>query len=253
MCYKSYFRDDLHFFSFLLGKKFPRAFCAGDRCYSANSDTRYPLANRQVLQTLRRWGNEALYIHLTQLKSLSELSSACTSRWKSALQRGRATPLEDYCKETWGSPGSRGELLLLFCSLVLWACFLAPTPVIWRQPEYFNTSDVSLVCLSFLFCRLRALKPLQEKTRNHTGRWEPCMGIERRLRSTFVSLWQVSVQNQSVLITPHHLLIMRDHCFSKVCSQTAEKRKLIDHRGFQPLSEGVDRPVHLWGPQLGSW
>lgn len=162
MCYKGYFRDDLHFCSFLLGKKVSRAFCAGDRCCSANSDTRYPLANRQVLQTFRRRENGALHLHLTQFKFLS----ACVSLHISVeiCTSARATPLEDCCKETWGYPGSQGRAF----ALVLFTYTLSLLPgthsrnlrLAWVLT---NTSDLSLVCLSFWFHGLRIPNPLQER------------------------------------------------------------------------------------------
>lgn len=147
------------FLLFLTRKKVPRAFSASERCCSANSDTRCPLANRPMLQNSSEEEKmkppEMVKIFPCEFIRLYSSVEICTS--------ASAAPLGDFCKEMWCPQDFRGEFLLCFCSLLFWVCLLAPSPLIWDQPEYFHSFVLSLSCLLFLLHRLRALKPLQER------------------------------------------------------------------------------------------
>lgn len=86
MCYKSYFKNELHFFSFLLGKKFPGL------SVLVKHAAVLILIPSILLQTdaaeLIRRAEKKTCTSVTQFKSLPVHLSACISLWNSALQQG---------------------------------------------------------------------------------------------------------------------------------------------------------------------
>lgn len=95
MCSKGYFRVDLCFFSFLLGKKFPGPSLLVKDAEVLILIPGILLPTDQCCKTLQK---KKKWSHLNQLKSLPVNFSACTVQWKSALQQG-LHHLEIFAKE----------------------------------------------------------------------------------------------------------------------------------------------------------
>lgn len=100
------------FLLFFTREKVPRAFCAGERCSCANSDTEYSLTNRccKTHQKSRK-GRLAPLSDTVQISPCAFISlhisvKLCTS--------ARALSLGNYCKEIWVPQDFREEYFLYF-------------------------------------------------------------------------------------------------------------------------------------------
>lgn len=119
---KGNFRDVLCFFTFFLWKEISRACCAGNRCCSANSDTRHPFGNRQVLQTFRRQGGSLTHPSGRINISLSTGQHALIS---GNLHFSKGYALGRLLQKTMKFFRVLGRAFLLFCSIIFCVCFLA--------------------------------------------------------------------------------------------------------------------------------
>lgn len=233
------------FLLFFTREKVPRAFCTGETCSCANSDTEYSLTNR-CCRTHQKSRKEDL--HLCDTVQISPCAFISLHISVKLCTSARALSLGNYCKETWVPQDFREEFFLYFCSLLFWVCFLAPSSLMWGQPEYFRSFSW-LFCHLFLFHRLTSLKSFQErretKLEDESIAQAPnAVSVQPLFRR---EKWVSKIKAH---ITSHHILPVWDQCFSRVCCQTTEKRKLGGSPGFsasehdsQPFEATVTSPA----------